>query len=285
MVCAKYTGGKNAPCGFVRVRAGLEPERFELFGEMVETEPVEVKLFLGPDVFEAIRRQGAEAYDHCRIMCAKVTLVGDALPATDDSNDYFGLKLKDLDISADKVYGISGFEIFDTRYLDHLRGRVLQLDRSREQGYGSDLSILLKEARYEVYVERALFHSIFCEGRIINGRGERYDGADVTVEFSEHERTGHGELPERAVFGEFSYYPRLPDEVDSLTHFRLSLRYVPADARDLLIPLLSQEVGAQVVLTVNLNTEEEELVVAANKLRGTVRSYSFEVRRELINDA
>lgn len=280
-------GGVGNPCGSVVIRIGVEPERFELDGEMVEAEPIEASLHLSHDAFEAIRHQAAEAYDHRRIMWATITLVGNALPATDNPeiDTIFSLKPKDLDISADRGYGVRSFEIFDTRYFDHLRGRVLQVERDRDEGYGAYVSILLTEARYKVNVERGFIHSICCEGRVINGRGKPYDGADVTVNFGEHEPNRHGELPERAFFGEFGYYPKQPDEEYSSTHFTFSLRYVPADARDLLIPFLRQEVGTQVILTVNLVTGEEELLAATNELWGTVRHYSFEVRRNLINDA
>jgi hypothetical protein len=272
-------------CGWVRVRAGVEPERFELDREMVETEPIQAFLYLTPDAFEAIRRQAAHAYDHRRIVGATIPLVGNALSATDnpEMDTLFGLKPKDLDISADKVYGVRGLEIFDTRYFAHLRDRVLEVERRRDEGYGAYISILLTVARYEVHVEDARIHSISCEGRVINGRGKPYDGVDVTAEFSQHLPNRHGELPERALFGEFGYYPKQPDEEYSSTHFTFSLRYVPADVRDLLIPLLSQEVGTHVVLTVNLATKEEGLLAATSDLQGTVRHYSFEVRRNLIN--
>ncbi len=56
------------------------------------------------------------------------------------------------------------------------------------------------------------------------------------------------------------------------------------DARDLLIPLLSQEAGTHVVLNCNLIIEEEKLLATVDELRGSVRYYSFEVGRHLIND-
>ena len=138
-------------------------------------------------------------------------------------------------------------------------------------------------ARYEVHVERALLHSISCEGRIINGKGKPFDGVDATLEFAEHEPNRLDELPERAFFGEFGYYPKLPQEPYSSPCFAFNLRYLPEDARCLLIPLLSQEAGTQVILTVNLTNEEEELLSATEELRGNVRHYSFEVRRRLID--
>ena len=190
-------------CGLARVNAGVEPKRFELDGETVEGHAIRVVLAVSADAFEAIRRQASEAYDHRRIMQAKVTLIGESLPETDDPTSPFGLDLADLDVSTVQGYAVRDFEISDTRYFDHLRGRVLQVERGRDEGYGAYISILLTEARYKVHVERAYFHSISCEGRVIDGRGKPYDGADVTVEFGEHEPNRHDELPERVFFGEF----------------------------------------------------------------------------------
>ena len=208
-----------------------------------------------------------------------MTLIGDSFPEADDP--HWGLDLKDLDVSKVQDYGVKGFEISGTRYFDHLRGRVLQVERGREEGYGAHISILLTEARYEVYVERALVHSISCEDHVINGRGKPYDGVDARIEFSEHERNRHGEVPEKAYFGEFSYWRKVPDEEYSSTHFTFHLRHLPEDARDFIIPMLTQALENEVILTVNLTNEEEELLAATDKLSGSVRHYSFEVRRRL----
>ncbi|MFQ5745564.1 MAG: hypothetical protein ACE5HV_18595 [Acidobacteriota bacterium] len=264
--------------GWIWVTAGVEPERFELDGEAVEAEPVEIKMEMDPDAFEAIRRQAAEADNHCRIMWATVTLAGKSLPKLESR-----IRLKNLDVSAPREDTVIGFEIFDTRYTDDLRGRVLQVKRDQDEGYGAHISILLTEARYEIHAERALVHSISCEGRVINGRGKPYDGVEVTVEFAEPEPNSFDELPERAFFGEFGYWAKRPDKEHSSTHFAFYLRYLPEDARNLLIPLLSQEAGTQVVLTVNLTNEKAELLAATDELRGNVRHYSFKVRRRLVD--
>lgn len=281
-VQASYMGDTGNPCGVVTVRTGVEPERFELDGEMREIEPVIAQLHLSADAFEAIRRQAAEAYDHRRIMRATITLVGGALPAKDSRVKFwFGHHLKDLDISKDQVYGIGGFEIGDTRDLDHLRGRV-QINRN--EPYGVSISILLTQVKYKAEVEDARIYSLSCEGRV-KGRGDPYEGIDVTVEFSEHERNKRNELPERAFFGEFAYYVKQPDEEYSSNFFSLNLRYVPADIRDLLIILFSLDRGTHVILTVTLSKEEDELLATTKVLRGNVRSYEFGVYRDLITDA
>lgn len=269
--------GVDDACGAVLVNAGVEPDRFELDGESVEDEPVHVTVTMSADAFEAIRRQVAEASDHRRIMWATVTLAGNSLPKLE--SDF--IRLKDLDVTERRGYAVSGFEIFDTRYIDRLRGRVLRVERGRDKGYGARISILLTEARYEIDVERALVRAISCEGRVINAKGRPYDGAEVTIEFSEHEPNRYDEMPERAFFGEFGYFPKQPGEYSS-THFMFDLRYVPEDARGLLIPLLSQQVETRVILTVNLANKEGELLAATGELRGNVRDYGFKGQRRLV---
>lgn len=273
--------GDRSACGCVTVRASVEPHRFEIEGEEVEAEPVRVRLDMSADAFEAICRQAADADDHHRIMCAKVTLSGDAVPDTDS----LFIVLKDLDVSKAQEFAVRDFEIFDTRYFDHLRGRVLQIERGQDEGYGAYISIMLTEVRYEIFTERALVHAISCEGRVINSRGKPYDGADVTVQFREFERNRLEGLPKTAFFGEFGYWPKQPDEEHSSTHLTFNLKYVPEDARNVLIPLLSQQIPAQVVLTINLAKEEENLLAATDELWGSVRHYSFEVRRNLKDNA
>lgn len=267
-------------CGCIWVNANVEPHRFEIGGEAAEEEPVTVHLEVSADTFEAIQQQAARADDHHRIMQAKINLAGDALPETDSP-----IFLEDLDVSEAQRYAVTAFEIFDTRYFDHLRDRVLQTERGQDEGYGSYISVLLTEAHYEIHLERALVHSISCEGRVINSRGKPYDGADVTIEFAEFETNQFDELPRRAFFGEFYYCLNELDGEHPTTYLDFNLHYVPADARELLVPLFSQQLPTQVVLTINLATEEEELLAAEGKLRGNVRHYSFQVRQPLIDNA
>ncbi|MCZ6590532.1 MAG: hypothetical protein O7B98_05245 [Alphaproteobacteria bacterium] len=278
-VAAKF--GVAASFGAVSVKASVEPEQFELDGETIEIEPVHVRMEMDPDTFETIRRQAAEAYDHRRIMSANVRLVGETLPDPSEKPLRM-LDLGDLDVSEDREYAVGGFEILETVYTDYLRGRPLHVEPGRSEGYGVRISVLLTEARYEVSMERASVHSISCEGRVINGRGKPYDGADVTIEFGEHEPNNRAD--ERAFAGEFGYFPKRSKEDYSSTHFWFHLRHVPEDARGLLIPLLSQETGTHVVLNSNLIIEEEKLLATVDELRGNVRYYSFKVGRHLIND-
>ncbi len=153
--------------------------------------------------------------------------------------------------------------------------------RGREDAYGATISVLLTEARYDVDVEHALFHSISCQGRVVSARGKLYDGVDVAIEFDWFQRNRHYELPERAYFGEFSYWLKVPDDEYSSTHFTFHLRHLHEDARDFIVPLLARGEENEVIITINLTNEEEELLAATDKLSGKVRHYSFEVRPRL----
>ena len=277
----RTTLGANNACGCVAVRTGVEPHRFECKSEAVDIEPVTVRLDVSADVFEAVRRQAADANEHHRIMWAKVALSGVELPETDRLFTH----LKDLNVSKAGQYAVTGFEIFDTRYFDHMRGRVLQTEHTREAENGTYISVLLTAARYKMDTERALIHAISCEGRVIKSRGKLYDGADVSIEFREFEPNQVEGLPNRAFFGKFDYWPKEPSEEHPSKFFTFKLHYVPKDARDLLIPILSQQIPAQVVLTIHLMKEEKDLLAATDKLCGDVRHYSFEVRQGLMNKA
>lgn len=109
---ADFMGGTGDPCGVVRVTAGLEPDRFELHGESVETEPVYIDLLLSADAFGAIYRQAADAYDHRLVMRVRMILVGDALLSiTRDKKMPLRLNPRELDISAFNGYGVKSFAI------------------------------------------------------------------------------------------------------------------------------------------------------------------------------
>lgn len=271
-------GDKNA-CGGASVSAGVEPPRVELDGEEIDIEPVEIRLDVSTDAFEAIRRQAASADNHHRIMRSEIVLSGAALPET-ESHFMF---LEDLDVSKAQEYAVASFEIVDTRCFDHMRGRVLQKERSRDKGYGTGISVLLTETRYDIYPERASVHEISCQGRVTNRfKGKPYYGVDVTIEFREFEPKLLEELPKQAFFGKFYYYPRQSDEEHSAGHLSFELYYVPGDARDLLIPVLSQK---EVVISINLTKEEDELANATDELEGDVRYYIFKVQQYTIDNA
>lgn len=270
-------------CGSVRVSKDVEPIRFEDDGKVIEGEPVEVSLVVTDEAFDAIRQQASEAYGHHRILEAGLTLVGKSLPDTDS---VWGFRwLKDLDVSEERQYAIGSFSILDTLQIHPLWGRVLPFDLAPEEHYGASISILLTEARYDILADRGYMHSISCEGRVIGGRGKPYDGAYVTIEFDEYEpNPATDELPERAFAGEFGYWPERPENEHSSPHFSFGLKHVPDDARELLLPVLTQEVGTCVVLRVSLENKEEDLLAATNVLYGNVRYYSFRVEKRLTRD-
>lgn len=272
----------DSACGQLDVRKNVESKQYQ----NGEEAPISALIFITPEAFEAIHRQ-AEAFDFesRQFVSATVTLVGKSLPETDDPEraSRFGVKLTDLDDSADKAYAIGDFKISDTRPFYPLRDRVLSVERKREEDYDASLSILLTDAGYEFGIESGMAHSIWCAGRVISASGKPYEGAKVTVKFEEW---WTHELPERAFFGEFSYWPKPPDEeYSSDSPFWFHLRHVPDDTRDLLIPLLTQEAGTQVTLTVRLANKEEELLAATDELHGNVWRYDFKVRRRLVNDS
>jgi len=73
-----------------------------------------------------------------------------------------------------------------------------------------------------------------------------YDGIELDIEFGEFERNLRNELPERAFFGEFNYWPKHSRQTSNRFWFRL--RYVHEDARDLLIPLITHDSQTEVIL-------------------------------------
>jgi hypothetical protein len=277
---AARLGGRNS-MGVALVSAQVEPDRFELDGEVVATDPVHVTIYIDHRAFEALRQQAAEAHDHKRIMWAKITLTANFLSNIGDI--FHRTSLKQLDISEDTDYSVIGFEIFDTRYTNDFRDRILKLEPKHGEDYGTSLSILLTDAQYEISIERPLIHSICCNGLIINGNDKPYDGLNVDVRFVEHELNSYQERPERALFGEFSYYRRQLKQIYSTDHFTFYLRYLPEDAHNLLIPLLNQKIGTSIILVVDLVIKENELLATTEELLGDVRHYTFRVARRIFD--
>ena len=255
-------------CGSMWVRAGVEPEKVELDGEEVEVEPIRIMIYLKPDEFDVIHAQISEITGNQRIISAILTLVGDALPTPDDADvsSILGLSAKDLDTSTSKSYGITRLELSQTRFTNNLRDRVLPVENDHTNGYGSNISVILTAARYQIHVEHARFHSISYEGRVIKCTGKPYENADVTIEFSEHRPNRYGDFPEKACYGEFSYYVREDDNEYSQPYFLFYLQYMPNDVRDILIPLVNQESGARLLVHININVENSELFSVKNRV-------------------
>jgi hypothetical protein len=265
-------------CGEVIVFPGVVPDRFEHDGETYEIEPVNVTIGVSNDAFEAFHNQAVLAVAQHRIMSAELKISGEALPDTKSGFIF----LDDLDISDTQKYSVTSFELANTRLFDHSKGRVRQVRRDRDEGYGTNISVLITDAGYRIYTEYAHVHGIGCNGHVVKSlRKEPYEGAEVVIEFKEFESNSFLELPEKAFFGEFHYWPRQSDETDSSASFSFDLRYVPEDARDLLIPLLNGESQKRVILEINLSSEKEELLAATNMFQGKVRSYSFFVQHTL----
>jgi hypothetical protein len=244
---------------------------------------VQVQLAVTSDAFDAISRMMSNVDGCFRVLAANIELAGRSLPGKNSIGSF--RLVEDLDTSEEKCYAVRNFRLFETRALALWRRRVLPLEPAPGQSYGASIAILLTEARYDISADRADIHSISCEGRVISQTGNPYNGADVSVEFKEYEpNQATDELPQRAFAGEFGYWPKPPGEDYSTTHFWLQLRYVPDDARGILLPMLAQDAGTELVLLVNFVDEKEDLLNATQELRGNVRSYSFRVRRRLFDD-
>ena len=263
--------GEEHACGSVAVTAGVE-------SECVDIEPIAARLDVSAEAFEAISSQAMDADDRNRMMGATLTLSGNAIP----DPRRFNMFLEDLDVSKAQEYAVTDFEI-NNGLFDDLRGRVMEVERGMGEGFDVRVTVLLTNVSYKILTDRALVYSISCEGRVTDS-GRTLDGANIRIEFNPFDSSRGKELPLRAFFGRFNYYPKQPNEIDSSAGFGFELRYVPKDARDLLIPLFSQEPRTQVVLTIYLIKNEEELFAATDTLSGDVRGYSFEVSRNLIGN-
>lgn len=270
-------------CGLFSVRANVQPRKFE---EEVGDPALQAFITVTEEAFDAICTHITETLD--RIHRARVTLrlVGKSLPETATGSSVIPIRLTDLDVSEDKSYAIGGFEVEGTRTL-YPRNRVLPIERRLDERGGASLSILLTDAAYQLDVPTGRVHSVQCHGSVIKAQGKSYEGADATVRLKEfHMVSSLGglpfdldpadELPERALVGHFNYWPKDPDkEYSSAASFSFDLKHLPDDTRGLIVPILSQVAGAQVVLTVDLRNEEAELLGATDELEGSVRDYRF----------
>lgn len=185
--------GDKSACGAASVEAGVEPERFELQGEMEEIEAIQVRLDVTEKTLEAIWRQVWPTDDHRRLLSAKVVLSGNAIPDVDSLLVW----PQHLDISQKREYAVKGFEIHNTRIIDTMRGRVREIARTSDEGYGAYISVLLSQVRYELHTEYGIYYGISCTGRIINAWEKPYDGAYVSgvlPRFPGHIHKGHNSV-------------------------------------------------------------------------------------------
>ena len=94
--------------GAVSVAEFLAPLRYELDGETHENEPIQLRIELSPEAFEAICFHVTHLNEN--IISIKLELSGSALPST-DTNFVF---LSDLDISKNKTYAVTSIAMSDT---------------------------------------------------------------------------------------------------------------------------------------------------------------------------
>ncbi len=178
--------GGDQVCGVTSITAGVEPDRFELDGDMVEAEPISIWLEVRPDAFEAISHLAKEADRRNEILRAAVKLTGDRLPDTQSSFTF----LKDLDVSEQRDYAVESFEITETGWLDRWRGRVDEMREDWIQRYEAgiretNIEVRLTEARYWVSATDGVARHITCNGHV-TGRTGPLAGAEVGIEFKEY---------------------------------------------------------------------------------------------------
>lgn len=273
----------DSACGLFSVRANVQATKYD---DEVGQPPIQAFITLTHEAFDAVSVHATETLDRLYRVGATIRLVGKSLPETGTGAAAAPIRLSDLDVSEDKSYAVGGFEIEGTRTL-YPRNRVLPIERRLDERGGARLSILLTDATYQLDVPTGRVHSVQCHGSVIKDEGKSYEGADATVRLEEfHMVSSLGglpldldpadELPERALVGQFNYWPKdLDKEYSSAASFSFDLKHLPDDTRGLIVPILSQVAGAQVVLTVDLRNEEAELLGATDELKGSVRDYSF----------
>ena len=283
----------RSACGLLSVRANVQPRKFE---KELGIPPIQAVITITQEAFDAVSAHVTATLDRLGRAVATIRLVGNSLPETGTGPSGARIRIEDLDVSDDKGYGIGdkgyaigGFEVADTCTL-YPRNRVLPIERKwDERRGGARVSVLRTSAAYQLDVPTGRAHSVQCSGSVINAKGNSYEGADATVrleEFQMQNRIGLPfdldpavELPERALVGYFNYWPKdIDKKYSSAASFSFNLKYMPDDARELIFPILSRVGGAQVVLTVDLISEEADLLGATGEVEGSVRDYTFEVR-------
>lgn len=263
-------GGSNT-CGLVDVEKDVKPKRLDLDGSTAEFAPISGLLEISADAFDAIHWLAMNADNQQRLVHATLALSGNAIPQKGSAC----LFLKDLDVSTNRTYTVTDFKLSSTTLADYSEDRVLRVEPKPDEGYGTTIRILLERIRYEISTERASVYEISCEGRVLSGWGNKkpYDGAHVSIEFREFECNKYAQLPESAFYGSFFY------GVKESLGFSFDLYYVTDHAHNLLIPILRQELQAEIILNIRLTNEEEDLLAAEDELRGNVRDYTFTINR------
>lgn len=264
--------------GFVGVEADVSSKSFELDGESVEPEPVSIHLRLGTKGFQAIARQISDAAEVARILWATVRLQGADLPVPKNRvQAALGVHLRDLDVSESRSYGITHFQLLDTRYFDEYRDRVLEPDFRATDTPKLHVEIPLSSVNYAVNVARARVHSISCDGRVSSRRRNVLENASVSISLVERRKDSWGELPECAHAGEFSIYNAPQDEGGGEIDLYLELFYLPQDIRDFLLPLMELGPSRSITLVADLLVDPDELRARTGETTGLVAAYGLNI--------
>ncbi|NKB58982.1 MAG: hypothetical protein GKS00_21860 [Alphaproteobacteria bacterium] len=277
IVLSNGVGQRRNVCGTAEIKASVEPRRFDIAGELVEEEPIRVKLSVNVETLESIRSQVVDAYFGYRLLAANLALLGAPTSATSTSQ-----ALHKLYVPQDRTYMVQSFEIFNASHNDALRGRVLPIwRRTRDQGAGTSVSILFSEIRYNADLVSGYIGEISCSGHIVcDWESDPCHGSCVDIEFCEFERSNLTDEPSKALTsGAFVYFPGKSH--DRMHYLSLQLNYALDDIRDLLMPLLTQEAGTQLLIKTHLDIEREDLLKADDTRRGGVRYYLFDVTKML----
>ncbi len=100
--------GEPEAIGCVDVRANIESEKYELYGEEYENDPLVALIYTNPEAFEAICFHLANFNE--RIIRIELELSGTALPETGSIFVF----LSDLNITKKQTYAVTSIGISDT---------------------------------------------------------------------------------------------------------------------------------------------------------------------------
>ncbi len=274
LICGAFTTEKNL-CGNLFSTDGLN----------IESEPIEVFLWLPREAFEDLFSQVTAAQRDKKMLSIMLRLVGKEMPSAEVSTGgIFGLKLSALDISENHVYAVQSFESSKTMIPISPRPRLTKVHWDKDATI-TTLRVRFSEIRtqYHLSLEQPL--EVICAGEVIGAHGKPYEGATVDCFFREHDSSFIRQSTETANFGTFCFRPADPQEKKSLPSLSLHLLYDSQDPTDMVHRLLSLGFGSQadLVLTLDFNCE---CLDGAEKVSGGVWRYELHTTQVLatIND-